>query len=532
MFFHAAEGRLARIGDLGRRYRAPPEKTRAIRDLPAPRNLKAVRSFLGVANYYRQCMPGYAWLAEPLIALTRRNVPYVWSSDCASAFQALKDLLVSPAVMAHPDVTRPYKLYTDACNYAVGGILVQVDDSGVERVVQYVSHQLSETQRRWATIEQEAYAVVYCLVKLRPYLYGAEFTVYTDHKPLRSLFTKEMANTKIQRWAILLAEYGAKIEYRKGSENIRADMLSRIEGEAAECDEILHQVSFITRAQSRELEAKKDDVEADALGSVGINRVELIAAQQREFQREYAEARDEESEDDFVLLGEVLMSERRPYATAPEYPRVIIPAKWRSTLIDKAHSEVGHMSTAKTVRRLTEAYAWPGMKKDVRNRLKLCATCLLYHQRPIHVAMQEVEIPKTPMTTIAMDFIGPFSEDPFGNRYVLTVIDYLSGWAEAYVTKGQSARDIIDAISGDFLPRHGHPETIVCDNGQGFASREWGDYLSALQIECRHSTAQHPQGNSKCEQFNRTLKAILNKLVANEPSCCSRNLRLHCRLTE
>ena len=176
------------------------------------------------------------------------------------------------------------------------------------------------------------------------------------------------------------------------------------------------------------------------------------------------------------------------------------------------------MSTAKTVRRLTEAYAWPGMKKDVRNRLKLCATCLLYHQRPIHVAMQEVEIPKTPMTTIAMDFIGPFSEDPFGNRYVLTVIDYLSGWAEAYVTKGQSARDIIDAISGDFLPRHGHPETIVCDNGQGFASREWGDYLSALRIECRHSSPQHPAGNGKCERFNKSLKAILNKLVANEPS--------------
>ena len=495
-----------------------PEKTRAIRDLPVPRNLKAVRSFLGVANYYRQCMPGYAKLAEPLIALTRRNTPYVWSSECACAFQALKDLLVSPAVMAHPDVRRPYKLYTDACNYAVGGILVQVDDQGVERVVQYVSRQLSETQRRWATIEQEAYAVVHCLVKLRPYLYGADFTVYTDHKPLRSLFTKEMNNTKIQRWAILLAEYGAKIEYRKGSENIRADMLSRIEGEAAEREEVLHQVSVITRLQSRELASKKDDVEADPFGSVGIKKSELIEAQRREFEREYAEARDCESEEDYVLLGEVLMSERRPYATAPEYPRVIMPAQWRDTLIDKAHLEVGHMSTAKTVRRLTEAYAWPGMKKDVRNRLKLCSTCLLYHQRPVHVAMQEVEIPKTPMTTIAMDFIGPFTEDPLGNRYVLTIIDYLTGWAEAIMTKGQSASDIIHAISSDFLPRHGHPEVIVCDNGHGFASKEWGDYLSALRIECRHSSAQHPQGNSKCERLNRTLKAILNKMVANAPS--------------
>ena len=76
---------------------------------------------------------------------------------------------------------------------------MQVDNSGTERVIQYVSHSLSRVQRRWATIEKEAYAVVYAISKLCPYLYGADFTVYTDHKPLTSLFTKEMRNTKIER---------------------------------------------------------------------------------------------------------------------------------------------------------------------------------------------------------------------------------------------------------------------------------------------------------------------------------------------
>ena len=91
-------------------------------------------------------------------------------------------------------------------------------------MVQYVSQKLSVTQRRWATTEKEAYAIVYALQKLRPYLYGAEFVVYTDHKPLLCLFSKSMTNTKSQR----LAEYGATIKYRQGSSNIRADMLSRI----------------------------------------------------------------------------------------------------------------------------------------------------------------------------------------------------------------------------------------------------------------------------------------------------------------
>ena len=143
-----------------------PEKTAAIRDLPAPRNLKTTRSFLGLANYYRQCMPNYAHIAEPMVNLTRKGVYFNWTNQHDAAFQSLKGLLVSPHVMAHPDVHKPYKLYTDACDYAIGGILCQVDDQGVERVIQYISHQLNPVQRRWATIEMEAYAVVYALQKL------------------------------------------------------------------------------------------------------------------------------------------------------------------------------------------------------------------------------------------------------------------------------------------------------------------------------------------------------------------------------
>ena len=110
----------------------------------------------------------------------------------------------------------------------MGAILVQEDERGVERVISYVSHALSASQRRWATIEKEAYAVVYAIEKLRTYLYGAKFTVYTDHKPLKALFTKQMNSTKVQRWGVLLAEYGARIEYRKGRHNVRADWLSRM----------------------------------------------------------------------------------------------------------------------------------------------------------------------------------------------------------------------------------------------------------------------------------------------------------------
>ena len=141
----------------------------------------------------------YAGLAQPLTDLTKTRRKFAWDHQCQAAFDSLKKALVSNSIVRYPRINLPYKLYTDASDSCVGAILCQTHKDGIEYVVQYVSHQLSTTQKRWATIEKEAYAVVYALQKLRPYLYGAEFTVFTDHKPLLCLFSKSMTNTKIQR---------------------------------------------------------------------------------------------------------------------------------------------------------------------------------------------------------------------------------------------------------------------------------------------------------------------------------------------
>ena len=134
--------------------------------------------------------------------------------------------------MAYPQPNKPYKLYTDACDYAVGAVLVQDDENGVERPIHYVSKQLHGAQLSWPVIEKEGFGVMFAIKKLSPYLYGSEFTIYTDHKPLKSLFVNQNRNVKVQRWSIALAEMGAKIKYREGKNNIRADTLSRLKPEA------------------------------------------------------------------------------------------------------------------------------------------------------------------------------------------------------------------------------------------------------------------------------------------------------------
>ena len=204
-----------------------PKKVRVIQTLAPPVNVRGVRSFIGMVSYYRNFIPRFSEIARPLTNLTRKHVKFEWNDDAQQAFSFLRKKLTEAPILGYPDVKKPYSLYTDASDYCVGGILTQDTPEG-EKVIQYVSHQLTPNRLHYPVIQKECFAIVYCLTKLRQYLLGSDVTVYTDHKPLKSLFTAEMKNTRIQRWAILLDEYQVKIKYRQGIHNCRADFLSRI----------------------------------------------------------------------------------------------------------------------------------------------------------------------------------------------------------------------------------------------------------------------------------------------------------------
>ena len=489
--------------------KANPEKTSAIAKMPPPRTAKQVRSFLGMAGYYRQCIRNYADLAQPLTELTKKRKRFYWSPACQTAFDNLKAALVSDSIVRHPRVDLPYQLYTDASNYCVGAILCQTHEDGTEYVVQYISHQLSSVQTRWATIEKEAYAVVYALQKLKAYLYGAEFVVYTDHKPLLCLFSKSMANTKIQRWAILLAEFGATIKYKPGSSNIRADMLSRLSPDT---------VALID-AHTDYIEpiGGPADIADDLLPFCmdSLNREAVSAAQQVEFPGQWGKAGVEDS--GYIINKGILYSVWTPSTTSPAYPRIILPKHFQDAVIDRAHLEVGHMATHKTLCRLREAYVWPRMRESIKARLAKCATCAVHYKRQDHVAMGDMPLPASPIQVVAMDLIGPFVASLNNNRYILTMVDHCTGWAEAYPIPDKRNATIAHVFHNSFVSSHGCPEVLVTDNGTEFVARDFTDYLSSMGIKHIRSTPRHPESNGKIERFNRTFKEMLAKAVRNAP---------------
>ena len=483
----------------GEGIRSDPEKAKAIAEMAPPTDVKGIRSFLGMTGYYRQCIPNYARVAGPLVKLTKKYARFVWGEEEHGSWETLRDLLISDQVMAHPNPDKKYKLYTDACDYAVGAILCQEDESGVERPIQYVSKQLSGASLNWATIEKEAWAVIYALTKLRPYLYSADFTIYTDHKPLKSLFLSEIKNTKIQRWAVLLAEYGAPIEYRQGPNNIRADMLSRIKPRM--------DVSRDSQVVCAVMEEDEIPWEFDQLEKHEISR------EQRETAEYGLGLEDEEG----YAVTDGLLYTLIPPQGKPEYPRLVLPPSARFRVIRRAHAEVGHQGMRKTLDRIQEAYKWPGMRKDVYLTISKCAKCAVHRTQRERVAPTAMPIAHYPSQIVGMDMCGPFPESKQGNRYILTLIDHCTGWVEVKPLPHKTAENVLRFLEGEYVPRYGPPEIIITDQGLEFKNKQVEGYLTSLGVEVRHSSPFHPQTNGKIERFHRTFKGILRKFINARP---------------
>ena len=210
-----------------------PANIDKVHSWPIPRNVTELRAFLGLCSYYRRFVKNFAHVAQPLHALTKKGVPYVWSDECEHAFHALRTTLISPPLMSFPVFSEPFTLHTDASNFAIGAVLTQTLD-GAERVIAYASHTLTHAERRWSTYDRELWAIVWSVRHFRHYLLTSRFRIITDHKPLVGLrklpvsHDARIATSRRSRWALELDAFDWVVEHREGTKHANADALSRI----------------------------------------------------------------------------------------------------------------------------------------------------------------------------------------------------------------------------------------------------------------------------------------------------------------
>ena len=205
-----------------------PEKTQAVSQVPIPKTQKQIRSFLGMANYYRRFIKDFSTIASPLNSLLQKDKRFQWDEQCQKAFDTIKAKLLTAPVLSYADPTKKFVLTCDASDTAVGYVLGQVDEQKREYVIAYGGKSLTNEQRNYTTTEKECLAVMCGIEAYRPYLVHDKFRIVTDHKALVWLQSTKHTG-KLQKWALALQEYNCDIEHRPGKSNNVADALSRQE---------------------------------------------------------------------------------------------------------------------------------------------------------------------------------------------------------------------------------------------------------------------------------------------------------------
>eukprot|EP00731_Ephydatia_muelleri_P020539 Em0013g266a len=201
------------------------QKTQAVKNFPTPTNATMVKQFLGLSND-SMFIQNYAFMAEPLYKLTWKATGFQWSEICQDAIDTLKNKLITAPVLAYQEFEKPFLLYTDASNSAIGWILGQKHADG-EEVIAYWSWQLHKAERQYSTVEKEAHAAVSAVKEFHPYLDGFPFTLITDHNPLVSLKGLKDIGGRLSRWIMFLQQFNMEFRYKPGQERANADCLSR-----------------------------------------------------------------------------------------------------------------------------------------------------------------------------------------------------------------------------------------------------------------------------------------------------------------
>jgi transposase InsO family protein len=274
-----------------------PEKVEAIGKLRVPETVKEVRSLLGALGYYRKFIKNFAEITEPLTALTRKNCQFCVDERVRKSVEQGKQALSGAPVLTFPDLEKPFVITTDASQVALGAVLSQ-EKGGEDKPVAFASRKLTDPETRYSAIERELLGIVWAIEQFRPYVYGTEFLLRTDHMPLLWLHTLKETSSRVSKWKEKLAGYNFKVAHVKGRDNVIADLLSRyvgvteIEGEDGESrdDEVTRELVRIWEENDRRGRVSPDRAADDELTRTLVRIWEANDRRQRAQPEEGSEA--------------------------------------------------------------------------------------------------------------------------------------------------------------------------------------------------------------------------------------------------
>ena len=520
-------------------------KIQSIAAWPAPRNVKEVQQFLGLANYYRRFVVNYAKLTQPLTALTRKGVAWTWDEDHQTAFESLKQSFISQPVLIHPDPFKPFVVEADASNYAIGAVLSQRDESGDLHPVAFHSRLLKSPEINYPILDKELLAVKVAFEVWRHHLEGARciVEVLSDHKNLEYFRTAKVESQRHARWSLFFDRFQFLINYVAGKDNGRADALSRRPDYAD-----AYNPEFGQQLLPEWVHTTREPQSGPEL--VGALVANAGAGDEEEEGNSDSDDNDQGDEDsgttgpamreplDLASESEVMIAihmgmpekklatmVRDELARFPDLKfddtdllwfgaRLYVPpGRARTLVLEEQHNSqvAGHPGRAKTRDLVSRLYWWPSWRKDTELFVDSCDSCQRFkpsRQRPCGL-LEPLPIPARPWGSVSADFIVGLPESE-GMTCVMTVVDRLTKMAHFIPLPGPpTAHDMANVFIKQIVRIHGLPDDMVSDRGSQFVSAFWRELCRVMSVKLKHSTSYHPETDGQSERVNQVLEHYL-----------------------
>jgi transposase InsO family protein len=499
-----------------------PDKVRIVEDWPRPRNLHEVRSFLGLASYYRRFVTQFADIARPLHLLTNKGQPFVWGEAQEEAFRSLKRFLTSTPVLASPIDDAGYVLDTDASSTGLGAVLHQWQGEHL-RVIGYASRVLSRAERNYSTTRRELLAVIFGFKQFRQFLFGRKFVLRVDHAALTQLRSTPEVVGQAARWLDFIGEYDFDIQHRSGAAHGNCDALScRPEQDEAE----FHCCPLQTIAET-ESELTPERIAQAQYGDAELK--ELFNAVKNESTRPSWKSVQSSSDSTRMLWAqyETLCVHQgmlcRKYLKSDgfvKYLQIIMPQNFRELSLQQLHQTGGntattHLGVRKTQMHVQQRAYWPGWKRYVDRFCRKCAVCqsVQHGAAPRKGRLQTYEA-NGPMDRLHIDLTGRHPPSRQGSVYILTAIDAFTRYLVAVPIKKKTAIVVASAlIERLFLP-FGTWRTIISDQGKEFCNEILDNVSSLLKIHKLRTTVYRPSASGRIEWVHRTINNLMSKMVS------------------